>query len=55
MPTQPVISTTYAGQFAGKYISAALLSAPTIEIAELPLCRTSNLSQLFNVLKLQTF
>ena len=31
MPTQPVISTTYAGQFAGKYISAALLSAPTIE------------------------
>jgi hypothetical protein len=31
MPTQPVITTTYAGQFAGKYISAALLSAPTIE------------------------
>jgi hypothetical protein len=31
MPTQPIITTTYAGQFAGKYISAALLSAPTIE------------------------
>lgn len=31
MPTQPVIATSYAGQFAGKYISAALLSAPTIE------------------------
>ena len=31
MPTQPTITTTYAGQFAGKYISAALLSAPTIE------------------------
>ena len=31
MPAQPVITTTYAGQFAGKYISAALLSAPTIE------------------------
>jgi hypothetical protein len=31
MATQPVITTTYAGQFAGKYISAALLSAPTIE------------------------
>ena len=31
MAVQPVITTTYAGQFAGKYISAALLSAPTIE------------------------
>lgn len=31
MPAQPSITTTYAGQFAGKYISAALLSAPTIE------------------------
>jgi hypothetical protein len=31
MPNQPSITTTYAGQFAGKYISAALLSAPTIE------------------------
>ena len=31
MPTQPVIATTYTGQFPGKYISAALLSAPTIE------------------------
>jgi hypothetical protein len=31
MPVQPSITTTYAGQFAGKYISAALLSAPTIE------------------------
>lgn len=31
MPTQPTITTSYAGQFAGKYISAALLSAPTIE------------------------
>lgn len=27
----PTISTTYAGQWAGKYVSAALLSAPTIE------------------------
>lgn len=26
-----IISTTYAGEFAGKYIAAALLSAPTIE------------------------
>jgi hypothetical protein len=25
------ITTTYAGEFAGKYVSAALLSAPTIE------------------------
>jgi hypothetical protein len=31
MPNQPSITTTYAGQFAGKNISAALLSAPTIE------------------------
>ena len=31
MPAQPIIATSYAGQFAGKYISAALLSAPTIE------------------------
>ena len=31
MPAQPIISTSYTGQFAGKYISAALLSAPTIE------------------------
>ena len=31
-PIFPVLQpTTYAGQFAGKYISAALLSAPTIE------------------------
>lgn len=28
---EPTITTTYAGEFAGKYISAALLSAPTIE------------------------
>ena len=27
----PSITTTYAGEFAGKYVSAALLSAPTIE------------------------
>lgn len=27
----PTISTSYAGQWAGKYVSAALLSAPTIE------------------------
>jgi hypothetical protein len=31
MADQPTITTTYAGQFAGKYISAALLSASTIE------------------------
>lgn len=31
MPTNPTITTTYAGQWAGKYVSAALLSAPTIE------------------------
>jgi hypothetical protein len=28
---QPVISTTYAGEFAGKYIAAALLSAKTLD------------------------
>jgi hypothetical protein len=28
---QPVISTTYAGEFAGKYIAAALLSATTLD------------------------
>ena len=31
MATTTSITTTYAGQFAGKYISAALLSATTIE------------------------
>jgi hypothetical protein len=31
MATTTSITTTYAGQFAGKYIAAALLSAPTIE------------------------
>jgi hypothetical protein len=31
MPTTTSITTTYAGEFAGKYISAALLSATTIE------------------------
>ena len=31
MPTSTNITTTYAGEFAGKYISAALLSASTIE------------------------
>ena len=31
MPANPNISTSYAGQWAGKYVSAALLSAPTIE------------------------
>lgn len=31
MPTTTSITTTYAGEFAGKYISAALLSAATIE------------------------
>jgi len=31
MATNTSISTTYAGEFAGKYISAALLSASTIE------------------------
>ena len=31
MPTTTNITTTYAGQWAGKYVSAALLSAPTIE------------------------
>ena len=30
-PIFPALTNTYAGQFAGKYISAALLSAPTIE------------------------
>ena len=29
--TQPVITTTYAGEFAGKYIAAALLSARTLD------------------------
>ena len=31
MATTTSITTTYAGEFAKKYISAALLSAPTIE------------------------
>lgn len=31
MPTNVSISTTYAGQFSGKYIAAALLSAPTLD------------------------
>jgi hypothetical protein len=31
MPTVTSITTTYAGEFAGEYISAALLSAPTID------------------------
>lgn len=31
MPTSVSITTTYAGEFAGKYIAAALLSAPTLE------------------------
>lgn len=29
--TQPAITTTYAGEFAGKYIAAALLSAKTLD------------------------
>ena len=29
--SNPVITTTYAGEFAGKYLAAALLSAPTLE------------------------
>lgn len=29
--SNPVITTTYAGEFSGKYIAAALLSAPTLE------------------------
>jgi hypothetical protein len=28
---QPSITTTYAGEFAGKYIAAALLSARTLD------------------------
>lgn len=31
MPTTTSITTTYAGEFAGKYIAAALLSAPSLE------------------------
>ena len=31
MPTSTSITTTYAGQFSGKYIAAALLSAPTLD------------------------
>jgi hypothetical protein len=31
MPTTVNISTSYAGEFAGRYIAAALLSAPTID------------------------
>jgi len=29
--SNPVITSTYAGEFAGKYLAAALLSAPTLE------------------------
>ena len=31
MATTTSITTTYAGQFSGKYIAAALLSAPTLD------------------------
>jgi len=31
MPTTTSITTTYSGEFAGKYIAAALLSAPTLD------------------------
>jgi hypothetical protein len=31
MPTVTSITSTYAGQFSGKYIAAALLSAPTLD------------------------
>jgi hypothetical protein len=31
MPTSTSITTTYAGQFSGKYIAAALLAAPTLD------------------------
>ncbi len=31
MQKRPGITTTYAGEFAGKYLAAALLSAPTLE------------------------
>ena len=31
MPVNPNISTNYTGEFAGKYIAAAILSAPTLE------------------------
>ena len=31
MPTTTSITSTYAGQFSGKYIAAALLSAPTLD------------------------
>jgi hypothetical protein len=31
MPTNTSITTTYAGEFAGKYVAAALLSAPTLD------------------------
>ena len=35
MATTTNITSTYAGEFAGKYISAALLSADTIENGEI--------------------
>lgn len=31
MPVNPTITTNYTGEFAGKYIAAAILSAPTLE------------------------
>ena len=31
LSTSTNITTTYAGEFAGKYIAAALLSAPTLD------------------------
>ena len=31
MPTTSSITSTYAGQFAGKYVASALLSAPTLD------------------------
>ena len=54
---EPTITTTYAGEFAGKYISAALLSAPTIEnggVTVLPNIKYKEVLQVVNTADLLT-
>jgi len=48
----PTITTTYAGQWAGKYVSAALLSAPTIEGGGVTVMPNVKFKRLSNVWRL---
>ena len=43
------ITTTYAGEFAGKYVAAALLSAPTIEKGGVEILPNIKFKQVFKV------